>query len=72
MVEILWVKILVFRPIRWAAQAASMPAWPAPMTATSSLCLRTFERRRRVMVWFGINLASIDLNDNLFIQNHLS
>ncbi len=35
MVSILWVSNRVCAPVRAAARAASLPAWPAPMTITS-------------------------------------
>ena len=35
MVSRFWVRIAVCAPMRAAASAASIPAWPAPMTSTS-------------------------------------
>src|SRR5581483_8272018 len=46
-VSMFWVSSRVRRPMRADASAASVPAWPPPMTITSNCCALDMERRRK-------------------------
>ena len=46
----LMVKMMVSKPIRAAARAASIPAWPAPMTAISNFPDKNSFMRKTSMI----------------------